>query len=82
MEFGILLRLFGVENLILTLYLSIKYSCDFSKEKKKPSDIDLRSDIYRPISFKLGFMITTTKLYILISLDYLDLHSRSQLYEE
>ena len=29
--------------------------------------IDLYSDIYRAISFKLGMMIETTKLYILIS---------------
>ena len=39
------------------------------------------SDIYRPISFKLGMMIETTKLYILKLCD-LGLHSRSQLYKQ
>ena len=49
----------------------------------KKINIDLYSDIYRQISFKLGMMIENTKRYIYyISLDDLDLHLRSQLYEK
>ena len=40
------------------------------------------SDISSLISFRRGSMIETTKLYILISLDDLDLCSRSQLYQK
>ena len=51
--------------------LSIQYSRDRTLLIwflfKKNFDIGLHSDIYRPISFKLGMMIETTKLYILIS---------------
>ena len=43
------------------------------------------SDIYRPISFELGIMYSDIDHQVLqfnISLDDLDLHSRSQLYEK
>ena len=53
------------------------YGIAFEKTK-----VGLCSDIYRPISFRLGRMIETTKLYILICLDDLDVHSRSKLYEK
>ena len=51
MECVILLRLVGVVNLRLTLNF----------------DMGLYLDNYRPISFKLGLMIETTKLYIFTS---------------
>ena len=44
------------------------YLCDFIKKKKKNRvNTGLYSDIYRPISFKLGVMIETTKFCSLIS---------------
>ena len=73
-------------NLILiwSLPFSIQgkehYLCDFVTKK---FNIDLYSDIYRPISLELDMVIETTKLYIFdISWDDLDLHARSQLYEK
>ena len=80
MKFGVLWRL-GVMNLIIVInILSIRiqgrepYLCDF---------VGLHSDIYRPIFFsKLGMMLETTKLHFDISVDYLDLQLRSQLYEK
>ena len=36
-------------------------------KKKDTFSISLYSDIYGPISFRLGLMIGTTKLYVLIS---------------
>ena len=83
MEFGLLLRLFGVMKPILiwshpfNIQGRDSYICDLKKKKKKGG---LYSGIYRLISFKLG-MTGTTKLYILMSLDDLDLHSRSELYD-
>ena len=66
MEFGILLRLVGVMNCKL---IFMRYS----KERtllmwfcQQDLNSGLNSHIYRPISFKLGLMIETTKLYILI----------------
>ena len=69
-EFGMLLILVGVMNLILIL------SCPFNIQgrepnlydfvKKKNFNVGLYSDIYRLISFKLCMLIKTTKLYILI----------------
>ena len=41
------------------------FSC--SKRKKKKENVGFYLDIYRPMFFKLGRMIETTKLYILIS---------------
>ena len=35
----------------------------------------LYSDIYRPISFKLGFTIKTMKFYILVTLTFIQGHS-------
>ena len=60
----------GVMNLIFILCCPFDvqgrepYLCDFVKK-----DINdcLYSDIYRPVSFNLGLMIETTKLYILVS---------------
>ena len=60
MEVGILLRLDGVMNLILILshLFSIQrrefYKSDFVKEK---FNIGLYSDIYWPVSFKIGMML-------------------------
>ena len=70
MEFGVLLRLVGVMNLILVSCLfNIQgrepSMCDFVKKKKK---FGLYSDIYRLISFKFDLMIGTTKRNILISI--------------
>ena len=48
-------------------------------KKKKCFNIGLYSDNYRLVSFKLGMMIETSKLYIFICLDDLDLHSRPHL---
>ena len=48
---------------------------------KKDFNVGFHSDIFRPISFKLGMMIETTKLNIFVSLDDRDLQSRSQLYK-
>ena len=70
MEFGILLRCVRVINLMLILSHSFNtqgkepYLCDFFKENV---NLGLCSDIYRPIFFKLGTIIETTKFYILIS---------------
>ena len=71
MELDLLLRTVGVVNLILMLSHLFcvqgkePYFWDFVK--KKSFNIGLYSDIYGQISFKLGIMIETTKLYILIS---------------
>ena len=59
MEFGTLMRLVGVMNLILILsYLEGRepYIYDFAKKKKK-KNIGLYSDICRLIFFKLGMII-------------------------
>ena len=70
MEFGKLLRLVSVVNLILVLFRLFNiqgrepYSCDFIKKKV---NIGLYSDICRSISFKLGVIIETTKFYITLS---------------
>ena len=37
------------------------------KQNKKTSDVDLLSDIYRLISFKLGVIMDTTTLYDMIA---------------
>ena len=61
-EFGILLRLVDVMNLILIS------SHPFSTgENHTKFNIGLYSHIYRPISFRFGTLIETTMLYILIS---------------
>ena len=60
-------------NLILILFrpFNIQWResvfCDFVKENNNKKYIGLYSDIYRVISFKLGVMVGTTMLYILIS---------------
>ena len=84
MELGILLRLVGVMNLIIIFSSAFSiqgrelYLRDFTEKKHL-----LYSDIYRPISFRLGMMMGTTKfLHFDISLDDLDHHSSSQLYEK
>ena len=61
--------------------LSSIYYCDLVRSE---ICIGLYSDIYRLISFKLGMMIETTELYILISvcLDDLDLHLKSEVCEK
>ena len=68
-EFGILLRLVGVMNLIFIA------SRQFSIHGRKPNccnfvknhfNVGSNSDIYRSISFKLGAMVGTTKLNILM----------------
>ena len=75
MEFSLLLRLVGVMNLILV------FSWPFNKGENPTYmilfvwgffmflslDIDLYSDIYRLVSFKLSMTIETTQLYIFIS---------------
>ena len=48
------------------------------KKKKKPFNIGVYLDIYNPIYFELDMIIETTGLFIDISLNNLDLHSRSQ----
>ena len=70
MECGILLRFVSVINLI---FIS---SCPFVVHGREPYlyyfvwkqnlNVGLFSDIWRPIYFKLGMMIRTTKLYMLI----------------
>ena len=63
-------------------------SCPFSIQGKEPYLCDfikilgLYLDIFKPISFKPNMMMETTSLHCDISLDDLDLHSRSQLYEK
>ena len=70
MEFDIPLRLVDVVILILILFRPLcmqgrePYSCQFIK---KIFNIGLYSDIYGPISVKLGMMIETAKLCILMS---------------
>ena len=71
MKFGLLLRFVHLMNFMLTLFwpFSIQWRvpslCDFVF--KKHFKIGLYSDIYIPISFKLGMMIRISKLYILVS---------------
>ena len=70
MEFGKLVRLYDVMNLIHIL------SHPFNIQGREPYlpefvggktfNIGWYSDIYRPISFKLGMIVETTKLYVLI----------------
>ena len=56
-------------NLILSLFLvDLIFKGENSTYEEKNFNVGLYSDIYRPISFKLGMMIETTKLYILISI--------------
>ena len=76
MEFGILLRLVGMMNLILIL------SHPFSIQKiELYFTIGLHLDIYRPVYFKLCMMTETTKLdnHILIlvwmTLNFVQSHS-------
>ena len=65
MEFGVLLRLCGVTNFMLIVSHSLNiqgrdaYLYDFININ---FNIGLYSDIYRPVSFKLGMMIESTKL--------------------
>ena len=67
MEFGILLRLVGVMNVILfNIQERESYFCDFVIKKPPTFSVDFYSDIYWPISFKLGVLIENTKLCILI----------------
>ena len=87
MEFGIVLRLVGVVNLILILF----YFCPFSIQGREPYLCDF---IRKPLA--LADMQTFTDQFLSnlicwwrplssafdISLDDLDLHSRSQLYEK
>ena len=70
MEFSILLRLVGVTifTFILSCLSNIKgrepsYLISFLKQ----INFGLHSDIHILVSFKLGMMIETSKLYILIS---------------
>ena len=76
MEFGILVRLVGVMKLVLiacrTFIIQMRtYLCGYAKKNKQTNKqnfyVGLYSDVYRPISFKLGLIIETTKLYILVS---------------
>ena len=68
-----LLRLVGVMNLMLAFdlfYLIFKgenLTYAISLEKLIAFIMGLYSNMYRPISLKLGVMIETTKFYILIS---------------
>ena len=67
--FSILLRFVGVMNLILILScpICIRRRETYSREFVKNVNADLYLDIYESISFKLGMIIETTKLYIFIS---------------
>ena len=70
MELVTLFRLVGVMNLILLLsgpYNILAREPYLYNFINKNINIVLYSNIYRPISLKLGMMIETTKLYILIS---------------
>ena len=68
MEFGILLRLVGMMNVILIYCVHSDFKGENSYEfVKKKIDIGLYLDIYRPVFFKLSVMIETTKLYIFMS---------------
>ena len=69
MEFDILLRLVGVMNLeknYCVQRIFIGENPFYVILLRKQINIDEYSNIYRPISFKLGMMIETTKVYILI----------------
>ena len=67
MEFGMLLRLFDVVNLIFLVHSVFKgEDSTYMISLKKKLNIGLYSDIYRLISCKLSMMIETTKLFILI----------------
>ena len=52
-------------------YIGLFFCCfflhDFVKKPNQPLAVDLYSDVYRPISVKLGMMLKTIQLYILIS---------------
>ena len=77
MEFVILLRLVSVMKLILILSHPLNIQgektyfyrfCKKKNQKKRENyDVGLYSNIYLPLSFKLGLMIETTMLCILIS---------------
>ena len=43
------------------------YFISYSPSPKQRFNVGLYSDIYRPVSFKLGMMMEASKLYILIS---------------
>ena len=70
LEFGILLRLVNVIHLILVLShpLNIQWRELHAYESiKKNLNVGYYSDIYRPVCFKLGMMIETTRLYLSMS---------------
>ena len=70
MEFGILLKLVGLIDFmsVLSYVMDIRrrqpYLCDFIK---KNFITCLHLDIYGSVSFKLGVMIETTELSIMIA---------------
>ena len=58
--------------------VGMKYKMN-NKNDNRNFNVGLHANTYRPISFKLGVIIETTKLYVLVSVCDLDLHSRSRL---
>ena len=70
-----LYRFFGTINIQgRELYFHDLVKCTF--------DIILHSDTYKPISFKHGMVLDTTKLHFDAKLNDLDLHSKSQDWEK
>ena len=68
MESGLLLRLVGLINLILILSYPVNIQGrEFNLVFHQKNYVGVYSDTYRPISFKRGRMIDTTKLYSLIA---------------
>ena len=69
METGMLLRLLSLVNLVLIAYrpiISKKENCIYETSLTflKSKNVDLPSDIYGLISFKLYIMTQITKVYI------------------
>ena len=74
MKFNVAMKQFKLNTFILLWVRFVKsrevkaFSTDWKKKRKKEKEfnVGLHSDSYETILFKLGMMIDTTEIYILI----------------